>query len=1082
MTRMYIGDLHIHSRYSRATSKECTPEHLELWARRKGIHIVGTGDFTHPKWREELTEKLTPAEDGLYRLKEEYQIQDASVAGGDETRFVVTGEISSIYKKNGKVRKVHSLILLPSLEDAQKISVKLEQIGNIHSDGRPILGLDCRDLLEILLELCPRAVYVPAHIWTPHFSLFGAFSGFNTVEECYEDLTPYIHAVETGLSSDPPMNWRVSALDRFQLISNSDAHSPAKLGREANLFGIDLSYEGLSEAIQTGRGLEGTIEFFPEEGKYHMDGHRKCGLCLKPAETESYQGICPVCGRKITIGVSHRVEELSDRPEGFIRENARLFESLVPLPEVIGASEGRSATSVKVQREYQRMLKELGPEFEILRRIPTEEIRRVSGSRIAEGIERLRKGQVERIPGFDGEYGVIRLFTSDELENTEGQMDFFDILGTVPEVKNTDIQEKEAPLAEKAEEMRPESREKKLPGSEEEKPQSHRPEPGLYGLNQEQESAVRSLETKIAVIAGPGTGKTKTLVSRLQYLLEYRRVRPSEITAVTFTNQAAGEMKERVGRMAGMKRAAEAMQIGTFHGICLGFLQSQGEEFTLIGAAQQQKLAEEAVSESGGDMKAGEFLQWISRRKSGVDMRTEEPEAVKKAEKFKTAFLLYEEKKQELGALDFDDLLLRTAERIENGQVQEGWEKPFRYLLVDEFQDINPVQYRLVKLWSARGRELFVIGDPDQSIYGFRGADSACFAHLGEEYPGLEKIRLLENYRSSPQILKVAQTLIRRDLKTGLRANCQENVPVRLVHGSSPLAEGIFIAKEIGRMAGGIGMLEAHQADWQQSRSKVRGFGEFAVLCRTHHQAELVEKCLRTESIPHIVAGREDYLETDVVRNSLCFFHAIENRGDITARQLCAEYFWKLHWNSLAREIVEREIGQLESAYQKKTPETFLKIWMEQRGLSENPEMKKLLQAAVFYSSMQQFMAALTLGEESDVRRCGGKQYTSDAVTIMTLHGSKGLEFPVVFLYGAEQGSIPLESEKHPADREEERRLFYVGMTRAKEELILTSSGEISEFLKKFPDGLIEEETIGKKKSAESWYQMSLFDLPADDE
>ncbi len=321
-----------------------------------------------------------------------------------------------------------------------------------------------------------------------------------------------------------------------------------------------------------------------------MDGHRKCGLCLKPAETESYQGICPVCGRKITIGVSHRVEELSDRPEGFIRENARLFESLVPLPEVIGASEGRSATSAKVQREYQRMLKELGPEFEILRRIPTEEIRRVSGSRVAEGIERLRKEQVERIPGFDGEYGVIRLFTSDELENTEGQMDFFDILGTVPEVKNADIQEKEAPPAEEAEEMRPESREKKLPESEEEKPQSHRPEPGLYGLNQEQESAVRSLETKIAVIAGPGTGKTKTLVSRLQYLLEYRRVRPSEITAVTFTNQAAGEMKERVGRMAGMKRAAEAMQIGTFHGICLGFLQSQGEEFTLIGAASSKSL------------------------------------------------------------------------------------------------------------------------------------------------------------------------------------------------------------------------------------------------------------------------------------------------------------------------------------------------------------------------------------------------------------------------------------------------------------------------------------------------------------
>lgn len=427
---MYIGDLHIHSRYSRATSKECTPEHLDLWARKKGIHIVGTGDFTHPAWREELEEKLEPAEDGLYLLKDEYRIKDESVPGEVIPRFVITGEISSIYKKNGKVRKVHSLILLPGLEDAQRISAKLEQIGNIHSDGRPILGLDCHDLLEIILELCPQAVYVPAHIWTPHFSLFGAFSGFDTVEECFEDLTPYIHAMETGLSSDPPMNWRVSALDRYQLISNSDAHSPAKLGREANLFDIPLSYEGLSRAIQTGEGLSGTIEFFPEEGKYHMDGHRKCNLCLTPSDTLKYNGICPVCGRKITIGVSHRVEELSDRAEGYIRENAKPFESLVPLPEVIGASAGHSAASVKVQREYQKMLLELGSEFEILRNLPLEDIRRVSGTRVAEGIERLRRGQVERLPGFDGEYGVIKLFSSEELNNTEGQMSFFELLRT----------------------------------------------------------------------------------------------------------------------------------------------------------------------------------------------------------------------------------------------------------------------------------------------------------------------------------------------------------------------------------------------------------------------------------------------------------------------------------------------------------------------------------------------------------------------------------------------------------------------------------------------------------------------------
>ena len=326
---MYIADLHIHSRYSRATSRDCTPEQLDLWASRKGIGLVGTGDFTHPAWREELAEKLEPAGDGTYVLKEEYRIKDQT-AGNIPPRFVMTGEISSIYKKEGRVRKVHSLILLPGLEEAAKLSRKLEQIGNIHSDGRPILGLDCHDLLEITLELCPDAIYVPAHIWTPHFSLFGAFSGFDTVEECYGDLSSFIHAVETGLSSDPLMNWRVSALDGYQLISNSDAHSPAKLGREANLLEGARSYSSLKAAIEQGKGLWGTIEFFPEEGKYHMDGHRKCGLCLSPGETERYGGICPVCGKKITIGVSHRIEQLADRPEGFVPANAKRFESLFP--------------------------------------------------------------------------------------------------------------------------------------------------------------------------------------------------------------------------------------------------------------------------------------------------------------------------------------------------------------------------------------------------------------------------------------------------------------------------------------------------------------------------------------------------------------------------------------------------------------------------------------------------------------------------------------------------------------------------------------------------------------------------------
>lgn len=405
-----IADLHIHSRYSRATSKDGTAEILELWARKKGITLLGTGDFTHPVWREELKEKLTPAEGGVYKLKEEYILEDSEKYGGRQPRFVVSGEISSIYKKNGKVRKVHNVILLPGLEAAEKLSQKLETIGNLHSDGRPILGLDCRELLEIMLDVCPEGILIPAHIWTPHFSLFGAFSGFDSIEECFEDLTSYIHALETGLSSDPPMNWRWSALDRFQLVSNSDAHSPAKLGREATLLDISLSYQSLYDAVQYGKGLTGTIEFFPEEGKYHYDGHRKCQICLSPKEAEKYEGKCPVCGKKLTVGVDHRICQLADREDGFQKDNAPSYESLVPLLEVIGASMGYSVASKRVQRQYENMLKKFGSEFEILREIPIEDICVAGYEKEAEGIRRMRAGQMEKYPGFDGEYGIIRLF------------------------------------------------------------------------------------------------------------------------------------------------------------------------------------------------------------------------------------------------------------------------------------------------------------------------------------------------------------------------------------------------------------------------------------------------------------------------------------------------------------------------------------------------------------------------------------------------------------------------------------------------------------------------------------------------
>ena len=405
-----IADLHIHSRFSMATSKEGTPENLDFWARKKGISLIGTGDFTHPVWREELKERLVSEGNGLYRLRDVYVKEESRKFPGEGTRFVVSGEISSIYKKNGKTRKVHNVILLPSLEAADAMAQRLEKIGNIHSDGRPILGLDSHDLLEMMLDVCPEGILIPAHIWTPHFSVLGAKSGFDSVEECFEELAPYIHALETGLSSDPAMNWRISKLDRYQLVSNSDAHSPSKLGREANLLDIDCSYEGLYRAIQTGEGLEGTVEFFPEEGKYHFDGHRKCGVSLSPVEAERLGGICPVCGKKLTMGVDHRVEQLADRAEGFVKKDGKKYESLVPLPEVISACMGYSTASKKVQGCFEQMIQTLGTEFDILRNVPSEDIKSCAGERIAEGIENVRTGNVKRIPGYDGEYGKIELF------------------------------------------------------------------------------------------------------------------------------------------------------------------------------------------------------------------------------------------------------------------------------------------------------------------------------------------------------------------------------------------------------------------------------------------------------------------------------------------------------------------------------------------------------------------------------------------------------------------------------------------------------------------------------------------------
>jgi uncharacterized protein (TIGR00375 family) len=408
----FIADFHIHSHYSLATSKDLTPENLNSWAKIKGITVLGTGDCIHPKWLKELKDKLLPAENGLYRLKEEYN-QDMPCFER-EMYFILTTEISSIYKKNGKVRKVHNICVFPDFTAVEKLQKRLEKIGNIQSDGRPILGLDSKHLLEMVLESSEKSFLIPAHIWTPWFSVLGSRSGFDTIEECFEDLTQYIFAVETGLSSDPPMNRRCSFLDRFTLVSNSDAHSLQKLGREANIFDTEISYKSIYDALKYKNdfknGFKGTIEFFPQEGKYFYDGHRKCDVCWNSIDTLKNNAKCPKCGKPVTLGVMYRVNELADRGIEDAIKMSKDFHSITSLIDLISEVVGKNTNSKCVQAEYFRLIKSLGADLDILLNISLSEIERIGGAKIAEGIKRLRAGEVIIQEGYDGEFGHITVF------------------------------------------------------------------------------------------------------------------------------------------------------------------------------------------------------------------------------------------------------------------------------------------------------------------------------------------------------------------------------------------------------------------------------------------------------------------------------------------------------------------------------------------------------------------------------------------------------------------------------------------------------------------------------------------------
>lgn len=1013
------ADFHIHSYLSRATSKDSNLEYIYKWCQLKGIQVVGTGDFTHPHWLEQIKEKLEPAEDGLFKLKDKYAqaIQtEVFPAAQGPVRFIISGEISSIYKKDNRLRKIHNLIILPDLKTAYHIQNILGRLGNIRSDGRPILGLDARDLLEIVLESHPQSCLIPAHIWTPWFSLFGSKSGFNSIEECFDDLSPYIFSLETGLSSDPAMNWQLSQLDRFTLISNSDAHSPQKIAREATIFETELSYPAMLEAMKTrnsGKFL-GTIEFFPEEGKYHYDGHRLCQTRLSPVETRSNRGLCPICGKPVTVGVMSRVQSLADRTVNYQPPDAPPYYSLIPLEEVLAEINGVGVNSKQVQQVYQTLLSSLGSELDILMNVPLDEIARVGTDIVAEATRRMRNRDIHPLAGYDGQFGKINVFQPGEKEQFSSQLSLLEcpIERAVAPTRLSKLAGMSAPsecLSTITESSSP--------------PQPSQP----FDLNQEQLEAVFHQYGPLLIVAGPGTGKTQTMTCRIAHLINQRLASPEEVLAVTFTNKAAEEMKARLMQMLGEEITLQ-MTIKTFHSLGLAILRQEAEylhlptSFIVLGEPEKLNILKDVIK--GKAVAMAELTENISRCKSSLiypqDLTTYSLDFVTGS--FMRAYSHYQEILRQNSLVDYDDLIGLVVKLFQaNQQLAARYRDRFRWISVDEYQDINLAQYTLLRLLTTEESNLCVIGDADQAIYGFRGASAQFFKSFQQDYPRARIVTLTQNYRSTETILNASNQVIihhpDRQLSK-LRSGLVSDRRINIHQSPTDLSEAEFIIWQIEQLMGGTSHLSLDSGRINKGEEQVcHSFSDIAVLYRVRGQSRVLIEAFERSGIPYQTVGEIPFMHRLEINSAITYLRLLQypdsNLSGQSLKSLPKLYPSKKAVWELIREII-REYN-LDMFY----PE------IQQSG-------KKLIEMArPFGHNLLEFLEFTVLAREADF-------YSSqvERVMLMTLHASKGLEFPVVFISGCEDSLIPYTL--NPSNLEEERRLLYVGMTRAQHVLYLT--------------------------------------------
>jgi DNA helicase-2/ATP-dependent DNA helicase PcrA len=1057
----FFSDLHIHSKYSRATARNLDLENIYHAAQVKGITVVGTGDFTHPAWVEEIASKLEPAEPGLFALKKPLADKiDARLPGScrNPVRFMLQVEISNIYKKAGRVRKNHNIIYFPDLASVKKFNARLDAIGNISSDGRPILGLDARDLLEIMLEVNDQGFLVPAHIWTPWFSMFGSKSGFDHIDACFQDLAPHIFAVETGLSSDPPMNWRVADLDHVRLMSNSDAHSPGYLGRNASVFNTELDYFAMKKSLETLdlEGYQGTLDMYPDQGKYHFDGHRKCHVCLDPDETARVDGICPVCGRPLTLGVLHRVRELAERPVGFVPEKRHGYTSIIPLADMLSDIFQVGPKTKKVTRYFDKAIQALGPELDILTQYSYDRIQTAGVPLLAEAVARMRTGRIHVSPGHDGEYGKVQVFTPEELARFKGDRPLKMTLGGTPIEKAGIPEPAIAPQAGPAESTSRQqvqatgvSPSRPVPSS----PGVARdPEPGiLTGLNESQHRAVTAKASAILITAGPGTGKTRTLTARIAYLLTENQVSPDRILALTFTNKAAKEIQERI-QTVGPKGGA-CVTAATFHGFCLSMLMAHdGLTDRLLEEDTRKELLKAALVQvtgktTGQSRLADDMDLQISLCKQRLlgpedDLSDAGPDPVL----LKQVYAAYQQKMQDHGGMDFEDLIVRFYRLLTRSEpVRTLVQERFAHIFVDEYQDLNFGQYELVKLLAQHSR-VFVIGDPDQSIYGFRGSDHRFFHRFANDYPGCEQIVLTRNYRSTQTILDASFQLMsksRPDPDTQ-KIYSQVNGSRKLIikETATETAEAVAVGKMIENMMGGMSLDAINTRKNEDGEDAAYGFSDFAVLYRTRRQGDVFANVFQKHGIPFQSADRKAGFDRTQIQLLLSCFRLMTRRASAQDIQRLSTHFQSQVPSETRQIRPERILGPVWDPVRDKPGHEqlgilarFLKI---EKAISRDPlaaaAYDRIQALARAYDDPDEFMNRLALDQDSDLLVNGVEK-----VSLLTMHAAKGLEFPVVFVAGCEQGVIPFARTGRSCDNPaEERRLFYVAMTRAKDLLCLT--------------------------------------------